>query len=200
MTPTLFDLPLRLGDAVALAEVLLNVLGSQPKPVNDEQRGRVASRASSLTFHSLRPYFASIERDPVHPAACYICVDGVDNQPLLLRIAPSTTSSSGLFPNAILIGRTHLGPREVVINAVPFGPNDRDRIQVFSEQINRAFLPRPGTAGRTLPASAPAEGQDPEEFYYAAVWSAIRAGCREGYVLRMPPRKPMRQTPDLPGT
>jgi hypothetical protein len=29
-----------------------------------------------------------------------------------------------------------------------------------------------------------AEGQDAEEFYFAAVWAAIRTGWREGYALQ----------------
>ena len=210
VTPTLFDLPLRLGDTVALAEILLDVLRADAKPVSDEQRGRIGSRAGSIPFQCLRPWFGSIERDPVHPAAYYICVDGVEDQPLLLRMAPSTTPSSGLFPKAILIGRTHVGPRELVINAVPFGPADYDRIQVFAEKVNRAFLPKPAgtrpvtrvwsdqpaqtfpaafdtfrkllkSTGQNQAAFAMSEGQDAEKFYFAAVWAAIRAGWREGY-------------------
>ena len=142
-------------------------------------------------------------------------VDGVDDRPLMLRVAPSTTPSSGLFPRAILIGRTHLGPREVVINAVPFGPKDYDRIQVFAEKVNRAFLPKPAgmrpvarvwsdrpaqtfpaafdtfrkllkSIGQNRAAFAMAAGQDAEEFYFAAVWAAIRSGWREGYALQGP--------------
>lgn len=147
MTPSLFDLPLSLGDAAQLASVVLEVSGSQPRPVTDDQRNRTASRLASAVFTAMRPQYASLERDPVHPAACYLCVDGVDNQPLLLRVAPASTPSSGLFPKSILIGRTQtgLGPasREVVLNAAPFGPADHERIAVFSEQVNPAFQPRP---------------------------------------------------------
>jgi hypothetical protein len=218
VTPALFDLPLRLGDVVAPAEILLDVLRAHAKPVSDEQRGRIASRAVSNEYRCLRPWFGSIERDPVHPAAYYICVDGVEDRPLMVRVAPSTTPSSGLFPKAILIGRTHigsthLGPREVVINAVPFGPGDYDRIQVFAEKVNRAFLPKPAglrpvarvwsdkpaetfpaafdtyrkllkSTGQNQAAFAMADGQDAEAFYFAAVWAAIRAGWREGYALQ----------------
>lgn len=215
MTPSLFDLPLRMGDAAALADVLLDVLGAQPKPVTDEQRGRVASWSASLNFAAMRPCFASLERDPVHPVACYLCVDGVDDQPLLLRVAPSASPSSGLFPKAILIGRTHLKKFEVVLNAIPFGPGDHDRIAVFSEQVNPAFQPRRAGArpvvlvrgadpagtfaaafeafrrvlkstGQNQAAFGISEGQDPEHFYFAVVWSAIRAGWREGYALQGP--------------
>jgi len=226
VTPTLFDLPLRLGDTAALAEVLLDVLGALPKPVTDEQRARIASRAGSVRFQNLRVYFGSLERDPVHSAAYYVCVDGIDDQPMLLRVAPSTTPSSGLFPRAILIGRTHLGPREVVINAVPFGPDDRGKIQVFSEQLNKAFLPKPAgmkavvavqgdsstfagafetfrktlkSIGQNQAAFALAEGQDAEEFYFAVVWSAIRIGWREGYALQSV-RRPVGRTSDRPAT
>jgi hypothetical protein len=226
VTPTLFDLPLRLGDTAALAEVLLDVLGALPKPVTDEQRARIASRAGSVRFQNLRVYFGSLERDPVHSAAYYVCVDGIDDQPMLLRVAPSTTPSSGLFPRAILIGRTHLGPREVVINAVPFGPDDRGKIQVFSEQLNKAFLPKPAgmkavvavqgdsstfagafetfrktlkSTGQNQAAFALAEGQDAEEFYFAVVWSAIRIGWREGYALQGV-RRPVGRTSDRPAT
>jgi hypothetical protein len=213
VTPTLFDLPLRLGDTVALAEILLHVLRADAKPVSEEQRGRIASRAGSIQFQCLRPWFGSIERDPVHPSAYYICADGVEGQPLMVRVAPSTAPSSGLFPKAILIGRTHVGPREVVINAFPFGPKDYDRIVVFAEKVNRAFLPQPAgmrpvtrvwsdkpaqtfpagfetfrkllkSTGQNQAAFAMAEGQDAEEFYFAAVWAAIRAGWREGYALQ----------------
>ena len=211
MTPSLFDLPLRLGDAASLASILLD-LPVTPRPVTDDLRNRVAARAASQTFDSMRPAYASLERDPVHPAAYYICADGVDGQPLLLRAAPATTPSSGLFPKAILIGRTFIGRHEAVLNAIPFGPADGDRIRIFSEEVNRSFLPRPfgsrpvwavrsGDPGRQFPAAFEAfrrhlrtsgqntacfalgGDQDPEAFYLATVWAAIRAGWRDGYTL-----------------
>jgi len=210
VTPSLFDLPLNLGDAAQLAEVLLDVRGNQPKPITDDQRQRAAARAAALNFTQMVPLFASLERDPVHAAACYLCVDGVDNQPLLLRAAPATTPSSGLFPKAILIGRTYTRKHEVVLNAIPFGPSDYEPIRTFSEQVNKSFLPRPAgsrpvtivqsetpaqafpkafeafrrtlkTTGLNQAAFGLNEGQHPAEFYFATVWSAIRTGWREGY-------------------
>ncbi len=213
MTPVLFDLPLRLGDAAALAEILLNQPGgAQPKPLTDDFRSRVASRAGGIAFDCMTPHYGSLERDPVHPSAFYICVDGVDGQPLLLRIAPAKTPSSGIFPKAILIGRTFIGDHEVVLNAVPFGPGDQERILIFSEQVNTAFQPRPvGTrpvvlvsgdapektfpvafegfrrlqrsAGQNLAAFGLLENHDPKDFYCATLWAAIRSGWREGYAL-----------------
>jgi hypothetical protein len=213
VTPSLFDLPVGLADAAPLAEILLDVCGAHPKPITDDQRGRVASRLAPVTFSRMRPHVVSLERDPVHPAACYVCVDGVDNQPLLLRVAPASTPSSGLFPKAILIGRTHLKGREVVLNAIPFGPSDRERIATFSEQVNKACQPRPAgprpvivvrsaspsghfpaafaafrralkNSGINQAAFGLTEGQDPTELYFATVWSAIRSGWREGYALQ----------------
>lgn len=229
MTPVLFDLPLRLGDAASLAEILLNQPGSaQPKPLTDDFRSRVASRAGVIPFECMTPYYGSLERDPVHPSAFYLCVDGVDDQPMLLRIAPAKTPSSGIFPNAILIGRTFIGGHEVVLNAVPFGPHDIERTLTFSEQVNAAFQPKPvgtrpvilvtsdapekafpfafegfrrqqRTSGQNLAAFGVLESQDPAEFYFATVWSAIRAGWREGYALHsataIPPIPGIRRRP-----
>ena len=215
MTPSLFDLPLRVGDAAALAGVILEQLRKPGAPLNDDVRGRIAGRANGLKFQAMRPLMASLERDPVHPSAYYVCVDGVDDQPLLLRMAPASTPSSGLFPKAILIGRTYIGPSEAVLNAVPFGPGDNDRIRAFSEKVNPAFLPKPATTrpvirvraggpgaafpvafegfrkilrttGQNMAAFSLTDGQDAEAFYFTAVWSAIRTGWREGYALEAP--------------
>lgn len=127
MTPSLFDLPLRLGDVVTVAGLLLD-LPIHSRPVTDEQRSRLAARAKGLEFSALKPWWPTLERDPIHSAAYYLKVDGIDDQPLLLRVAPATTPSSGLFPKAILIGRTYVTPppgsraqtTEMVINAIPY--------------------------------------------------------------------------------
>ncbi len=214
VTPSLFDLPLRLGDAASLASILLD-LPVTPKPVTDDLRNRAAARAASLNFDAMVPVYASLERDPVHPSAYYICVDGVDGQRLLLRAAPATSPSSGLFPKAILIGRTFLGRHEAVLNAIPFSPHDGERIRTFSEQVNRQFLPKPFGSrpvvvvrseapheqfpsvfeafrrqwkanGQNMACFGLSEGQDPESFYLATVWAAIRSGWREGYTLTAP--------------
>ncbi len=127
MTPSLFDLPLRLGDTVTVAGLLLD-LPVVSKPITDDQRGRLASRAKGLQFSALKPDWPSLERDPIHSSAYYLRVAGVDDQQLLLRCAPATTPSSGLFPKAILIGRTYVTPpagsraqtTEMVLNAIPW--------------------------------------------------------------------------------
>lgn len=164
MTPSLFDLPLRLSDAVSVAALLLDLPGVA-RPITNEQRTRIAARATAIEFTALKPHFASLERDPIHPSAYYLCVDGADDQPLLLRSAPATTPSSGLFPKSILIGRSFVTPpagsravtTEMVLNAIPFGPADETAIQTFADKINIAFRRYP----------------DP-----TAKWAAIRAGAR----------------------
>ena len=214
MTPSLFDLPLRLGDAVALSTLVFEF--ADGRPVNDEVRNRIGGRAAGMKFGALRPYPASLERDPIHPSAYYCCVDGIDGQPLLLRIALAAAPSSGLFPKAILIGRTHVGKKELVLNVVPFGPGDHARIKTFSEELNRNFLPKtyglkpvvrvsgdsPATlfpfaaegfrtalkaSGQNLACFAALPGTDLPRFYFDTVWSMIRAGWREGYVLQAEP-------------
>ncbi len=206
-----------MSDAAALSEVLLDVLKANPKPVSDDERSRIASRCAPLKFEHLQPLYASIERDPIHPAACYICADGVDSQPVLLRVAPATSPSSGLFPKSILIGRTHLRQFEVVVNAIPFGPDDSDRVEVFAQQVNKAFRPRaagskPVTVVRTsapiaaLPLVFEAArrrlkaggrvtlgfAEAPE---HVIEWAAIRAGWREGYAF--PPFESVANTIDV---
>jgi hypothetical protein len=213
----LFDLPLRLGDASALAAILFDQLGSNPKPITDDARSRIAARTGGTRFENMCPQFASIERDPIHPSAYFICVDAIDRQPLLLRVAPASTPSSGIFPQAILIGRTFLGTREVVLNAVPFSPADHERILAFSQQINTAFQPKPfgskpvirvrsdapahnfptafegfrkilRATGQNLACFAVFPQQNPLGFYYETLWSAIRAGWREGFTIEAYPK------------
>ena len=164
MTASLFDLPLRLGDAVSVASLLLE-LPVVAKAVTPDQRSRVAARAAALRFGAMTPYFQSLERDPIHPSAYYLCVDGVDAQPLLLRSAPASSPSSGIFPKAILIGRTFVAPpagsravtTEMVLNAIPFGDSDEAAIGAFADNINIAYRKYPDVAAR---------------------WAAIRAGAR----------------------
>ena len=140
MTPSLFDLPLRPGDAAALAAILFHELATKPIAVTEAQRKRVEARAGGLKFASMRPFFASLERDPVHPSAYYICVDGVESRPLLLRVATASTPSSGLFPNSILIGRTFVGRTEAVFNAVPFGPDDEEAIRTYASAVSSGSI------------------------------------------------------------
>ena len=165
MTPALFDLPLRLRDAVAVAELLLD-MPAVARPVTAEQRSRIAARAAGTVFEALTPRWKTLHRDPVHPSAYYLCVDGIEGQPLLLRCAPAKTPSSGLFPKAILIGRTFVRPlpgsrataAEMVMSSIPFGPADEAAVLTFADQV--ALL---------RPANRPD---------VAELWAIIREGAK----------------------
>ena len=157
MTPSLFDLPVRTGEAAAIANLVMELAGS--KPLTDDTRNRIASRGSSLKLEATRPHFFSLERDPIHHSAIYLVIDGIHGESLLLRMAPAATPSSGLFPKSILIGRVP-GPKgqELVINAIPFALTDEEAIKTFAEQVNRVFLPKRGSASPAAGAVSP----DPE--------------------------------------
>jgi hypothetical protein len=201
LTPTLFDLPIRTPEAAQLAVLIFQQAGE--KPITPDIRNRILSRAVVLKLDTIRPYFASLERDPIHPSAIYLAVDGIDGQPLLLRLAPNATPSSGLFPKSILIGRVP-GPAgmELVVNAVPFSHLNTDQIRTFSTKVNPAFQPRPAGIRSTIVV----ESAHPETVYPAAfeafrtviternlnmagfsesqtaTWAAIRTGWRDGFV------------------
>jgi len=183
----------RTGEAGALARILYE---HGTRKLTDDLRNRLAVRASGLKLETIRPYFGSLERDPIHPEAFFLAVDGIGSQPLLLRFAPSTTPSSGLFPKAILIGRLRVGPQETVINAVPFGPSDSERIRTFAWRVNPALLPKVQGAKATL--SIPVQPGIFERFRAIAkpmglniacvsgpldaiLLEAARSGWREGY-------------------
>ncbi len=201
MTPTLFDLPIRTPEAAQLAVLIFDL--AKEKPITPDVRNRILSRSVLLKLDTIRPYFNSLERDPIHPSAIYLAVDGIDAQPLLLRMAPNATPASGLFPKSILIGRVPgPGGMEVVVNAVPFSHLNREQIQTFATQVNRAYQARP--AG--IRSAIIVESERPEVVYPAAfeafraifvarnlnmagftdaqtaTWAAIRAGWREGFV------------------
>ena len=203
MTPVPLDLPLRPPEAAELAGIVFSL--AERKPLNDEVRARIASRLAAVRFDSLRPYPASLERDPVHHSTYYMAVDGRNGEPLLLHMAPAAAPTSSIFAKPLLIGRVRqpAGP-EMVINSIPFGPADHDSIERFARQIDEAFLPRAQASraaivARATPAAfdgfraalkrsrknlaavAAAPGQPPMDFYYAGVQAAIRAGWREGY-------------------
>ncbi len=197
MTPSLFDLPVRTGEAAEIANLVLDTAGS--KPLTDDIRQRIASRVRMLQLPNTVPYFASLERDPIHPSALYLAIDAVDHQPMLLRMASDSTPSSGIYPKSILIGRVR-GPKgtELVINAIPFSPTDHDSVKRFAADVNPAFQARP-VGNRT---ALIVETTQPEAAFEAfrtilkerslnlagiadphlGAWGAIRTGWREGWV------------------
>jgi hypothetical protein len=195
VTPVPLDLPLRPAEATELANLIFE--HAERKPLTDELRSRLAARAAALKLETLTPHFGSLERDPVHPSAYYVAVD-CPGSPQLLYLALATAPTSSIYHKPLLIGRMrrHNGP-EMVINAVPFGPADRQNVETFAAQINSLFYPQPQGARATITV----EQDYPAAFavfrtilkrtgknvaalagdYHAALWAAIRAGWRSGY-------------------
>lgn len=198
------ELPVRPNEAVALADLVFEHL--EDRPLTGNARARLAARLGGLKLESLRPYAGSLVRDNVHRSAYYLSVDGLSGPapvPLLLRVALASAPSSAVFPRALLVGRMRpASGREVVVNAVPFGPRDAANIRAFAEELDRGLLPRPQGAmpaiavetrhpETALPAAFEAFRQilkntgvnwaSIEGSYEAGLWAAIRAGWREGY-------------------
>jgi hypothetical protein len=206
MTSIPLILPLKAGEAAALADLIYRQV--EGRQLTGDVRNRFAARVPSLELKTFAPFPGSLQPDPIHPSTYYIAVDahgGGAPEPLLLRIALDSSPASGLFPGALLIGRMRTDEgREVVLNAIPFAPADRDHIGTFATKVDRAFLPRPqGTQ-----SSIQVRGGDPEAAfcgfrsilksagvnlaalecpYHAGIWAAIRAGWREGYNLGAEP-------------
>src|SRR5204863_8117041 len=104
MTPVPLDLPLRPSEAAELARLVFEVAGR--RPLTDETRNRVAARAARLTLSTIRPWFGSLARDPVHTSSYYMAVDAGDTAaPLLLHMAPASAPTTAVFPKPLLIGR-----------------------------------------------------------------------------------------------
>lgn len=201
-----FLLPLKANEAASLAELIFQQL--EGKQLGDEQRNRLNTRSSTLGLTSIRPHWGSLQADPVHTSTYYLAVDGMGPEgesALLLRLALASSPGSGIFPKSMLIGRMRPGGgREVVVNAVPFGPGDSS-VATFCQEVDKAFLPRPMGAvpamciapsnpDATLPEAfaafreiEKATGLNyaaievPQEKYNAVLWSAVRAGWRAGY-------------------
>jgi hypothetical protein len=201
VTPVPFDLPLRPGEAAVLADLVFD--HAERRTLNDDTRNRLAGRAANMRFESITPWFGSLERDPIHPSVYYLAVDAQKGEPLLLHLALAAAPASGFFPRSVLIARTRtVAGREIIVNAVPFGPQDRENVRKFAEQVNRDFEPRPKGAHASV-ALAGSNGlaaafdawrailkrtgvnlasvEIPAASYHAALWAAIRAGWREGY-------------------
>jgi hypothetical protein len=189
-------LPLRANEAAALADLVYQQLEGQP--LTADLRNRFAGRLPQLAIETFTPYPGSLARDPIHPSTYYIAID-TESAPMLLRIALASSPASGLFPGAMLIGRMRPGGgREIVINAIPFHSSDHESVRTFVERVDRAFLPRPqgpqsaivvegpdfAAAFRAFRAIVKATGLNLAAIagdFDVALWSAIRAGWREGW-------------------
>jgi hypothetical protein len=169
VTPVPFNLPLRPNEAGELANLILQ--NAEGKPLTDELRSRIGARAATLGMETIRPYLGSLERDPIHRSTYFVAVDGQNGRPLLLHIALASSPANAIFPKAVLIGRMRQvnGP-EIVVNATPFGPEDRESVYRFATQVNQAFLPRPQTGQAAI-----AVGNRHPEISLPAAFDAFRA-------------------------
>jgi len=192
------SVPVRAHEASQLADLIFQF--AEGRTVDDALRRMLASRATQTPFAGMQVYWGSLAADPVAKSTYFVAVDG--KSPVLLHIALSSAPGSGLFPHSVLVGRMRT-PRglEVVVNAIPFGPADIERIGVYAQQLDRTVLPGPqGVDTLFLAAASDADeafGQfravqrkyglsvaawtGPEE---EGLWGAIRHGWREGFPLR----------------
>ena len=85
VTPVPLELPLRPAEAAELAHLIFDQ--AERKSLTGEVRNRLAARARVLRLSTITPYFGSLGRDPVHPSAYYLAVDGEHGVPHLLYIA-----------------------------------------------------------------------------------------------------------------
>src|SRR5207244_4047140 len=155
----------------SLAELIF--AAAEGKALNDELRNRLAAQSASLALSTIRPYFGSLAGDPVHPSAYYLAIDARNNESVLLHLAAASAPTSAVFPAALLIGRMRAAGREIVVNAVPFSPADRQNVSAFAEQVDRAFLPRPQGARPAI-----AVGNRHPEISLPAAFDAFRAILR----------------------
>ena len=199
MTPVPLSLPFRASDANELANLVFEL--AERRPLTDEVRNRVAARVAALRLESIRPHMGSLSRDPVHHSTYYVAVDTAsENPPQLLHMALSTAPTSSIFHKPLLVGRMRRpnGP-EIVINTIPFGPDDTEALEKYISRIDTGILPRALGARPTLitPPSAAAfdafrtffkrTGRNlagiemPAPEFNLGLWTAARAGWRDGY-------------------
>jgi len=214
VSPIPLNLPVRPYEAAELGRLIFEE--AEPGHLTAEIRERLAKRAAALALESVTPYFGSLVRDPVHPSVYYLAVDAAaaeaeERSHWLLHIAPAASPTSSVFHMPLLLGRlrTEAG-RELVVNALPFGPADEDSLDRFTAELDPSVLPRvrglkPAIAvpeglqeafaafrkvwkrtGTNLAAvTAAAGGAPPRSLYYSSLWAAIREGWREGYSARL---------------
>ena len=210
LDPLQIELPVRANEAASLAEVVFQV--TEGRRLTEDLRHRVAGRAEILGLETIVPHMGSLQVDPVHPNSFFVAIDAVREgvaKPYLLRLAGASAPSSGLFQKSILIGRMRPGGgREIVINAMPFAPGNREAIRTFAKEVDRMFLPRPSGAAfavaspdadafqafRGIHQEAGLNAAAVDAEWHEGVLRAIRAGWREGYAL---PAAVIRLIPDV---
>lgn len=161
----------KLHEAAAVADLIFQSLHG--RSLSDEARQDLEVRGAKLGLATLRVWFGSLSADPANPSAFYVAADALADGrriPLLFHLAPSSASGPILFPNPVLIGRVQPGGgREIVVNAIPFASTDRINIRLFTDKVDRSFLPRPQG-----PLAAIAVGNRHPEISLPAAFEAFR--------------------------
>jgi hypothetical protein len=131
--------PVKPNEAVAVAEVILNVV--QGRGWNPDLRGRLQSSLTTLRLEQLTVYPQTLVPDPGHASTYYILVSNAAGD-WLLHIAPATAATTPLFPKPMLLARVRpSGEREIVVNAV----DARAEVRTILQGLFPTMLPR--TAG-----------------------------------------------------
>jgi len=170
------------------------------RALTDDVRSRLAARIKSLRLPSLSVFAGSLQKDPIHPSVYYVALGKLAEagSTVLLRIAPASSPSSGLFPNAQLIGRMRTSSgHEVVINSIPFAPTDGVNVRTFVERVDTAFAPRPQGPASAIEVNASLGAFDAFRTIFkatgknlasvcspeceTAMWCAVMSGWRGGY-------------------
>jgi hypothetical protein len=186
------------SEAGALADLLLQQV--EGRALTDEVRSRLAARIKSLRLSNLSVFAGSLQKDPIHPSVYYVAVGKLADagSTMLLRVALASSPSSGLFPNSQLIGRMRTGSgREIVINAIPFAPSDRENVRTFVEHVDTAFAPRPQGTASAIEVNASVGAFEAFRTIFkstgknlasvcspeceTAMWCAVMSGWRGGY-------------------
>jgi hypothetical protein len=196
MTPLV--LPLKANEAAALADLVYRHL--EGHALTADLRNHFAAHLPELELETFVPLPGSLARDPIHHSTYYIAID-THSGPMLLEIAPASSPAGESFAGAIAIGRMRPGGgRELVLNAVPFDSTNHENVRTFAERVDPAFLPRAQglqsailvesgfeQAFRAFRAILKSTGLNLAAIagdYDRALWSAIRAGWREGWTVQ----------------
>jgi hypothetical protein len=202
-------LPLKANEAAALADLVYQQL--EGNPLTPDLRNRFASRLPQLALETFTPLPGSLARDPIHPSTYYIAIDTNSAPMLLRIALASSPGSGLFPGAILIGRMRPGGGREIVINAVPFNFTDRESVRTFAQQVDPNFLPRSQGPQSAIIVEGPSrpdrqEGDEVHrdfapafrafrailkstgvnlaaiaEDYDIALWSAIRAGWREGW-------------------
>ncbi len=154
MKPIPINLPVRLSEAAALVDLIVECQAEAPD--SGRARARLAERLGPLGLAGLSVMPGSLESIPGQPGSFMIAADGLADPAhpahLLLVAGPVTGFEGTGFDGAHELGRIRpRGGRELAIHAVPFAPTDRENVTAFVHRSGGAFAPRPQ---RALPGIA----------------------------------------------